>query len=175
MSTPIPTITTLDRDAQPNAANETLAKESREQRRARLAHILERGVIHDRLHVTGPDHLHFEWVRNNPLDVDAMKAIGFRIDTEYSTKRNLHSDGTSANQISDVICMVCEKEVKEDIDYIRAVQQEKLNNPRRAGKEEREFANAVDPDIKPSTNSSVRAVTLNEALTKVNDQTTPIK
>jgi len=50
-----------------------------------------------------------------------------------------------------------------------------LNNPRRAGKEEREFANAVDPDIKPSTNSSVRAVTLNEALTKVNDQTTPIK
>src|SRR5678816_2899101 len=170
-----PNVTTLDRSAQPNAANEVLAQETRDQRRARLAHILERGVIHDRLHVKGPDHLHFEWIRNNPLDVDAMKALGFRIDTEYSTKRNLHSDGTSANQVSDVICMVCEKEVKEDIDYVRAVQQEKLNNPRRAGKEEREFANSVDPEIRPSTNSTVRAVTLNEALAKVNDQTTPIK
>ncbi len=169
------TVTELDRNAQPNAANEELKIETREQRRARLAHVLERGLVHDRLHVKGPEHLHFEWVRNTPLDVDAMKTLGFRIDTEYSAKRNIHSDGTSANKVADVICMVCEKEVKEDIDWIRADIAARANNPRRASKEETEFKQAADPEIQATTNGSIRSVTLNEALTKVNNQTSPIK
>ncbi len=173
MTTPL--ISELDRDAQPTAANEELKNETREQRRARLAIVLDRGVVHDRLHVRMPPNMHGEWVRNNPLDVDAMKTLGFRIDTEYSTKRNIHSDGTSANKVADVIFMVCEKEVKEDIDWIRAQTADRANNPRRASKEETEFRQSVDPEIQPSTNGSVRSVTLNEALTKVNNQTSPIK
>lgn len=161
-----PNITQLDRAAQPK-------NETREQRRARLVSILDRGVIHDRLHVEVPPDKHVEWVRNNPLDIDAMKMLGFSIDTEYSTKRNIHSDGTSANVVGDVIAMVCEKEVKEDIDWARAERVKQMNKPHRAGKAEREFQASVDPEIVPTTNSSLRSVTLNEALSKVNDQTSP--
>lgn len=166
------TISQLDRNAQPNAANETLKNETREQRRARLVSILDRGVVHDRLHVEVPPNKHVEWVRNTPLDVDAMKVLGFSIDTEFAVKRNIHSDGTSANVVGDVIAMVCDKEVKEDIDWARAERLKRVHNPR-AGKAEREFQASVDPEIQPSTNSSLRSVTLNEALAKVNDQTSP--
>jgi hypothetical protein len=173
MTTPV--ISELDRHAQPNEGHVELKVETRDQRRARLASILDRGVVHDRLHVKLPSHMYGEWVRNNPLDVDSMRTLGFHIDEEYSTKRNIHSDGTSANKVADVIFMVCEKEVKEDIDYVRAQTAERANNPRRASKEETEFRQAADPEIQPTTNSSTRSVTLNEALTKVNNQTSPIK
>lgn len=134
-----------------------------DQQKAKVASILDRGVIHDRLKVNIPPDLHGEWVRNEPLDIDRMRTLGFWIDDTYATRRALHSDGTSANIVGDVIHMVTTRQNKKMIDHVRNEMQERsMRNPRKAIEEEGAgFGSASKPDavIPTFSESSQRLVT----------------
>ena len=96
--------------------------ESRANRKARLASILDRSVLGDRFNVKLPDDKHGEWIRNDPMEIHRMEALGFKVDTEYATNRALHGDGSDSAIVGDVIFMTCERETKDIIDEIRQEQ-----------------------------------------------------
>jgi len=179
--TAITSVKELERTAQPNEANVELKNEmTRQERKARLVQILDRGLVHDRLSVVLPPDKHGEWVRANPMDIDAMRTLGFEVDNEFSTKRTIHADGSSSNKVGDVIYMTCPKETKELIDEIRLEQSERANNPRKVQREETEFRNQTHrdtgDDIGTFVESKTRAVTrdqLKETLGKIDQQIQP--
>lgn len=151
--------------------------QSKAEMKARLVQVLERGMVHDRMMVPLPSDVHGEWVRNDPLEIARMQTLGFQIDHEYAPKRALHSDGTSAAVVADVIHMICPKEVKETIDEIRHEQFHRLNAPK-AAKEDRELiANTMrdtEGEIRPFADSVTHSVdrdAIAEALRQVDTQT----
>lgn len=91
---------------------------TREERKARIAAVLDRGITNDRLKVDLPEHLHGEWINRDPAEIMRMQALGFEIDTQYAPKRALHNVGDSSAVIGDVVFMTCSKEVKELIDEV---------------------------------------------------------
>lgn len=103
----------------PRAETPNMTPEERAAKKRFFVTQLERGVIHDRLHVDLPPHLHGEWVRRDNFEVEKMKALGFWVDTEYSAKRSLHGDGTKTGQVADVIFMCCSKEDKQLLDEVK--------------------------------------------------------
>lgn len=132
---------------QPEAAARILSAERRELK-AKLTEILDRGVVQDRLHVDLPDHLHGEWVLNNPLEINRLKLLHFEVDTEYAPKRSIHGDGSSSGIVGDVIHMICPREVKEIIDEIRSDQAKEIYKTRKVagtdqGREDRDFIESV--------------------------------
>lgn len=155
-----------------------LSKMTRAEKKARLAYVLDRGVIHDRLAVKLPSNLHGEWIRNDPLEIHRMHMLGFRVDTEYAASRAINSDGTPGNQVGDVIFMICEKETKELIDEVRNEQTLRANRDPKAGKEEKEFAAqthaATGGEIPTFIESKQRAVhptDLASTMSKISEQT----
>lgn len=127
---------------------EKMTPEQRSKRKAMLVQAFDRGIIHDRLKVDLPPHIHGEWVRNDPMEIDRLRSLGFEVDLEFASRRNLHSDGTGAAIVGDVVHMICPKELKELIDEVRMDKFMAVNGKpgdRKAKtKEEKEFmANTV--------------------------------
>lgn len=120
-------------------ASEVKQEESRDQRKARLARVLDRGLSHDRLAVPLPDNLYGEWVSNDQVSIYEKEALGFQIDTEYAPKRALHSKGDGKSIVGDCVFMVCSKQDKVLIDEIRNEQYLRLNRKSNEQKEERDF------------------------------------
>lgn len=90
---------------------ESIPKETRQQKKARLAQVLDRGMTNDRLAVPKlPKNLHGEWIARDTSEISRMESLGFWIDTEFATQRSLNSDGTRTSQVGDVIFMVCPME-----------------------------------------------------------------
>lgn len=120
-----------------------MSPEDRAKRKSMLIQAFDRGIVHDRLAVKLPPHIHGEWVRNDPMEVDRLKTIGFEVDYEYATRRGINNDGTGAAVVADVIFMICPKEVKELIDEVRMDKFQAINGKpgdRKAKtKEEKEF------------------------------------
>jgi hypothetical protein len=112
---------------------------TREQKKARLAKVLDRGLSHDRLAVPLPDHLHGEWVSNDQVSILEKEALGFQIDKEYAPKRALHSKGDGMSIVGDCVFMTCLKEDKQLIDEIRNEQYMRLNRKSSTQKEETDF------------------------------------
>lgn len=171
-----------------NAARSIAAREfaglSRQERKAKLARILERGIVHDRLHVELPPDLHGEWIRKDPLEIKRMQTLGFWMDTEYAPKRALHSDGTGAAGVGDVVYMLCERERKEIIDELRHDQLIKMNGKpgdvNAKSKEELEFeannkreTGGEIQGVFESKTHSARARDVADALQKIGEQTAP--
>lgn len=128
---------------------ERIEKAERGELKAKLAAILDRGIVQDRLTVELPDDVHGEWVRNDPLEIRRLETLGFRVDDEYAKKRAIHSDGSSSAIVGDVIHMICPKEVKEVIDEIRVDRMIREHKGRKKGdrlvhKEEEQFQEDVD-------------------------------
>lgn len=153
----------------------------RAKRKAKLLHALDRGVVHDRLNVMLPDDLHGEWIRNDPLEIHRMETLGFRVDTEYATKRSIHNDGSGRPVIGDAVFMVCDKEVKDIIEEIRT---EKFNriHGKSTGREEQEYADVVSKgtggDIGAFTESAqreARKADIADALATLQKQTQPAR
>lgn len=148
---------------------------SREQKKVRLATVLDRGIIHDRLAVQLPKDKYGEWVRADPLEIDRMRTLGFMVDEQYSTKRAIHSDGSSGNRVGDVIFMICDRENKELIDEVRRERSEASNKSPREAREEREFAAKTRADtggdIPTFSESTERKLALKDVLNKVDNQT----
>jgi hypothetical protein len=156
-----------------------MSPEERAQKKARLAVLLDRGFIQDRLKVPLPDDLHGEWVRNDPIDIQRLRTLGFEVDTQYATSRSLHNDGTGSAVIGDVIFMTTSRENKELIDEIRHEQFLRSNSPRKA-REEKQFEDktAKDtggqiPTFTDSTQRTMRKEELAAALQEVDTQTKP--
>lgn len=122
------------------------SQETRTDKKARLARVLERGFVGDRTVVDNlPPHLHGEWVARDIMAIERAKSLGFWIDTEFAPKRSLHSEADKGQAIiGDAIFMVCPKEDKQLIDEIRYEQyirqhgtkEEKLSLNRKLGEEE---------------------------------------
>lgn len=134
----------------------TDAPESREQRKARLATVYERGITGDRLHVDLPPNLYGQWVPNDVVSINRLRALGFEIDTEFAPHRALHDRGDSASHVGDTLFMTCNMETKEIIDEIRRDRYEQLNSKKGKQREEKAFvANAGEINV-PSTESKAR-------------------
>lgn len=150
----------------------------RADRKAKIARILERGQVVDRLTVENlPQHLHGEWVPNDPQDILRMKMLGFDIDTEYSTKRALHNEGDGKSIIGDCVFMVCSREDREIMQEIRREQFEKRNGKpgttvkRQAEESDFQKQNqslGIGPTVEESVTRSVRKDEIESALKTVN-------
>jgi len=99
------------------------APETMQERRARIATILERGIINTRLNVELPPDIHGEWVREDSVQIERMKSLGFEIDLKYGNKTALHSTGAGTiARVGDVIFMTCPQ---EDYELIQEVKRER--------------------------------------------------
>lgn len=158
---------------------DSLSKETEEnaqlraERKAKLARVLHRGIITDRLNVELPPNLHGEWVSNDSFAISEAEALGFRVDTEYAKKRQLYKDsGQGGSVLGDVIFMVCDKENKELIDEIRKDEYERWHGVKKGTKprEEAEYAAAMQslagtvPIVDESATRAARKQDLKEAL-----------
>lgn len=160
-----------------------MTPEQRAKRKAMLVQAFDRGIIHDRLKVQLPPHLHGEWARNDPMEIDRLRSVGFEVDYEYATKRSLHSDGSGGAVVGDVIHMICPRELKELIDEVRMDKFMAVNGKpgeRKAKtKEERELAANIVRDsggdvpafVESETTSRFSRADVEAALDKVDKQT----
>jgi hypothetical protein len=118
----------------------TVTNEDRKTRKARLARVLERGIVADRLIVNLPTNLYGEWVSDDPVSIARMEAMGFQIDKEFAPSRSLHSTGEKMGKVGDVVFMTCAREDKELIDEIR---QEQYDRKHKRGKQREETESAA--------------------------------
>ena len=160
-------------------ALERIEKAERGELKAKLAAILDRGVVQDRLVVENvPDDLHYEWVRNDPLEIRRLEALGFKVDTEYAAKRSIHSDGSDSSIVGDVICMICPKEVHDVINEIRVEQVVRQHTGKRVGqsnvnREEREYLSTTDVNdqkhVVAYSGSSEKTITKDDLVATLNE------
>lgn len=133
---------------------------SKEEKRARVARVLDRGFLLDRTSVDNlPPDLHGEWVPRDAIEIERKRALGFWIDDKYATARSIHSDGTGQSIVGDTVYMVCLKEDKDIIDEFRYTQYIKMNGTpaqkkalgisEKGNREERAFANVATADGTP--------------------------
>lgn len=169
---------------QPEAAQRILSAE-RQELKAKLAMILDRGVVQDRLYVELPDDVHGEWVLNNPMEINRLKLLGFDVDIEYAPKRAIHGDGSSGGIVGDVIFMTCPRVIKDVIDEIRDEQARATYAPRKVGKadhgkEDRDFIDSVNKTpgsgvtaFSESTEHAATYADVKDALKGIDNQVRP--
>ena len=159
------------------ALTEEKVSETRAQKKARIARVLERGVVIDRAAVALPPNLHGEWCHKDPVEIERMRALGFWVDGEGGRERHatgLHSDGDGTPMIGDVVFMVTDKENKELIDEVRTEQYQKTHG--KPGEEVREqpeekgfkgnVAGLPTPIIEESSARTIRKAELEAILTQ---------
>lgn len=95
--------------------------ETREQKKARIAQVLDRGMTNARLTVNLPPDVYGEWCPNDPVEIERYRVMGFEIDTKYALHRATHGGG-DLPIVGDVIFMVAPIEVKELMDEVRTDQ-----------------------------------------------------
>lgn len=155
--------------------------ESMDEKVARIsalyADVLERGYVNDRIAVTLPPHLHGEWIRNNDVDINDAKFLGFEIDKEYAPKRGLHGDNAEVAVLGDTIFMTCPKEVKIALDKIQAKFIDSRHNPKKPAEEAnfesttRSGTGGIIPTINNSRTDVASGDDITEALRTLERQT----
>jgi len=104
-------------DAERDAAAKEVARAGK---KARIARVLERGYLVDRMTIDLPSDKHGEWV---PVDqVDRWASLGFENGVEFAKSRGLHGGTDGYAHIGDVVFMVCPKEDKEIMEEVRMEQ-----------------------------------------------------
>jgi hypothetical protein len=124
-----------------------------EQQRARIAQVLDRGVVGVRMQVDLPPGVYGEWASNDVESIFRMQTLGFEIDHIYAKQRALHNDGTDKSIVGDVVFMTCSQQNK---DLIEAVRREKYNkdNRKRTDLPEENVVGQIGKEGLPVTNSS---------------------
>ena len=149
------------------------------EREARMATILDRGLVHNRLKLDNvPVDLHYEWVRNDPDEIARMKILGFWEDKNYSRGRSLNGDGTGTGIIGDTICMMTMKENKQMIDKINLERTSDESRDVKKSRETSEFAGQTMrgtggdiPTFDESKQTVIGSDDVREALARANNQT----
>ncbi len=87
--------------------------------KSRAAQVSYRSGYNEHLRVILPSHIHGEWVKNTPFDINEAKMNGFIVDTIYACNTNIHGkkDG-SPTIVQDVIHMITPKANKEALDEL---------------------------------------------------------
>lgn len=136
-------------------AGDTLAQETKAQKKARLAAVLDRGIVTANLDTSFlPEGQHGEWIRYDSNEIARMKALGF--DTYKGNHPNtLHSAADGTVRVGDVILMTTSKEQKELIDEVERERLNRIHGKTDSQIEERSFVQQVDGGIKPLIESRI--------------------
>lgn len=133
---------------------------------ARIAQVLERGIIADRLDVKLPDNLCGEWVRDDPIEIARMQALGYNIETNHGKDRGLHSVGDRI-KIGDVILMTAPKEVGELVGQYKQGKFNEVYRPQVTTKEASEkttFEKSTGGDVKITATVDAKQVNAEQIL-----------
>lgn len=128
--------------------------EGKAEMKKRVSHILERGLLHDRLNVPLPDDTIGQWVSDDPVEIARMKALGFEEDTQYAKGNALHSDGTGRAKVGDTIFMIAPKEVGEIIEETRKELYERTHGKKAKAEETDAVAKLASQNIGGVVNQS---------------------
>lgn len=153
-------------------------KELREEKKARLARIQDRGLANQRLDVELPSHLYGEWVPNDKLEIYRMQSLGFVIDDKYAVKRALHDQGDGRSVVGDAVFMVSSMEDHQLLEEIRRENYNTVNgspnDPKSLQREEKEFASENRrigmPIVEESRHRRARKTELEAALKRGQEQ-----
>lgn len=107
----------------PNGTPGTLTKEEiRAKKKARIAQVVDRGYVNDRLSATNiPNGMHGQWVRKDQMEIDRMRIYGYEIadpKTYGTSGMSDHGDGATIT-LGDVVLMVCSEEDHEIYEEVR--------------------------------------------------------
>ena len=155
----------------PAKSTSDINKLSDEEFTARLATVLDRGLVSTFLSVDLPKDLHGEWVPNHPIDIDRLKALGFEVDTKHASA--MHGGGAGEKVVGDVIYMVQPMRAHLLVEEFRKKRYEEMHGKKtdssgtriEGSKEERDFKSQVGlPVIDESSTESVNAEQIETAL-----------
>lgn len=134
---------------------------TREEIKARVRGVLERGYIIEKLNVKLPDDLTGQWVSNDPVEISRLESMGYKIDDTYAVGSKLHSDGTNTPIVGDVIFMTAPKIVKEVHDE---VVQERIrrNNKTRGNSDEAVLSQIQGAGLQTVNESSVSNIDIRQ-------------
>lgn len=93
----------------------------RQQKKAALAQVLDRGMVNARLKIKdGEPDRYYAYVRDYPggTDLERVKALGFVIETQAG--EGLHGTGGSARKIGDVVLVSTSRENYELLQEVKA-------------------------------------------------------
>lgn len=147
---------------------ELIAKESPDQYKARVARVLDRSFVVDRLHVELPDDLWGEWCPNEPWEILRYETLGFSIDKEFATKRKLNDTGDGKAVVGDVVYMTQPKWQHDILEAEKASIYHKTHLQKKQ-KEEKDFEGNVKslgdvPVIVSSSHEQASGSTIRESL-----------
>jgi len=101
--------------------DEALALAADEDERARIAQILEMGLVTDMISVDdGEPDRRYVWVRERDVDIKKYNLLGYRVETDVGD--TVHGTGDNRRRVGDVVLMSCGRERYE---LIQSVQQER--------------------------------------------------
>jgi hypothetical protein len=99
---------------------EAKAKAERAANKAKLAQVLDRGMVNTRLAVKDPDpNKHYEWCRNTETDIDRWKALGYQLEQDGSKADKLHGQGDSRIVVGDAVLVSTSKENFEILEELK--------------------------------------------------------
>jgi len=117
--------TDIKRDLTPEQAKERASK------KAKLAQVLDRGMVSARIAVKNPDpNKHYEWPRNTETDIDRWKALGFELEHDKkasagNVKLGLHGQGDSRIVVGDAVLMSTSRENYEILEELKEERKER--------------------------------------------------
>lgn len=142
----------------------------RAERKAKLAQVLERGQVADRLEVPLPEDVYGEWVVNDKAEIHRMEVLGFTVDKTYAKKRALHDEGDDRSIVGDVVFMTCDRETHDLIEEVRREKYAEMNSKQAdQDAENKEFSTQVDrklgmPVIEESSSRRARKADIEAAI-----------
>lgn len=101
--------------------DEALALAADEDERARIAQILEMGLVTDMISVDNADpERRYVWVRERDVDIKKYGLLGYRVETDVG--ETTHGTGDDRRRVGDVVLMSVDRDRYE---LIQSVQQER--------------------------------------------------
>lgn len=137
--------------------------ESRAEKKAKIAQLLDRGIVNDKLDVEKllgdgyREDRHYEWVRETDTDIDRARALGFNIvnrsDVDLDSEE-VHDASDDRIRIGDVILMSCDRERHE---LIQEAKEEK--RVEKYGEPTQEYVRRAQKQGAPPVGQSMEEVT----------------
>lgn len=106
--------------------------ESRAERKARVAQLLSRGLMNDRLEVEDAEEgRYYCWVRERDEDIGRYQELGFEL--EYEAGEGEHETVDNRRRVADVVLMSTSR---ENLELIREVKDEMKEKKLKLGKKQ---------------------------------------
>lgn len=150
----------------PEPTNEEL-----QQYAQRMINVLDRGHIIDRFAVhDAPDHIHYEWHKDDPLTHARLTAKGFIPGDELAaSSKFVHTDGAGNPRIADVRLYMIHKKKYEVLQAVEAEKVKRASDPRRADRDFMQTLRAeggFDEIVANSSDESIRGIDVSSTTSK---------